>query len=240
MIQERLNDAAISLHRVLRRNKVSFGIFGGYAIGVLGGTRESKDIDCLASASKEQIISMMDKKDGFVLIPQCRQDYVAFFWCGNPPEDRYPVLVEIFCERFPGSQHTMKCIKTGEHILSGQQFGKGISCFFDPFHLFKGKLRAAATRSKSHDAEDLCWLADRFGTTLKERSSELNLEYLRVAMERYPELEKMFRELNVDLASVRNASDSLELPCPSTLTPEATLALEYTMAPGDVQFGLLG
>lgn len=45
MLQDRLNDAAIALSRVLNDAGIKFGIFGGYAIAVLGGQRESKDID---------------------------------------------------------------------------------------------------------------------------------------------------------------------------------------------------
>ncbi|KAH7237913.1 ser/Thr protein phosphatase [Fusarium solani] len=57
------------------REGINFGIFGGYAIGTMGGTRESKDIDCLASVTKEQIISLLDNKEGFQAISQNRQDY---------------------------------------------------------------------------------------------------------------------------------------------------------------------
>lgn len=101
MLQDRLNDAAIALHRVLTHSNIHFGIFGGYAIGVLGGNRESKDIDCIASISKEQILTVLDGKDGFSAIPQSRQDYVAFLWSDKPDRSQ-AVLVEIFCERFSG------------------------------------------------------------------------------------------------------------------------------------------
>src|SRR4029077_5058450 len=101
MIQERLNDAAIALHRILSQANIRFGIFGGYAIGVLGGVRESKDIDCIASISKQQIITLLDGKEGFVAVPQSRQDYVAFLWSDTPNRSN-AVLVEIFCEQFAG------------------------------------------------------------------------------------------------------------------------------------------
>lgn len=104
MIQERLNDAAIALHRVLSREQVTFGIFGGYAIATFGGPRESKDVDCIASVSKEQIIQLLNDKEGFQAIPQGRQDYVAFFWSDRTDRGN-AVLVEIFCEKFPG-EHT--------------------------------------------------------------------------------------------------------------------------------------
>jgi hypothetical protein len=102
MHQTRLNDAAIALDRVLSKAGVKFGIFGGYSITVLGGQRESRDIDCVASVNKQQIISVMNGKEGFVAVPQGRQDYVAFLW-SDQPNRQNAVLVEIFCEQFPGT-----------------------------------------------------------------------------------------------------------------------------------------
>jgi hypothetical protein len=101
MNQARLNDGAIALHQVLAAARVEFGIFGGYAVSVLGNQRESKDIDCLARVSKRDILALLDGKQGFVAIPQSREDYVAFFW-SERPDRKNAVLVEIFCEQFPG------------------------------------------------------------------------------------------------------------------------------------------
>lgn len=103
MITDHLHDAAIALGQVLGEADVRFGVFGGYAVSVLGGVRESKDIDCLASVTKDEAVALLDGRNGFVVIPQSRQDYVAFFW-EDPRKSRSsnPVLVEIFCERFPG------------------------------------------------------------------------------------------------------------------------------------------
>jgi hypothetical protein len=244
MIQERLNDAAIALHRILNQANVRFGIFGGYAIGVLGGVRESKDIDCIASISKQQIITLLDKKEGFEAIPQSRQDYVAFFWSDKPDRSN-AVLVEIFCEQFAGesrqsergigpeqifqgAQYTMNNIRATIHEINGQRLGSGLASFLDPFHLFKGKLRAAATRSKFHDSFDLRWLADKFEEPIKAQKDELNLQYIGLAIKRYPELGLLFGRLGIDLAEAKNASHDMDpnrLPAP---------------APGDVQRGLLG
>ncbi|KZF23719.1 hypothetical protein L228DRAFT_246561 [Xylona heveae TC161] len=163
MVQERLNDAAIALYRILRQANVKSGIFGGYAIAVLGGLRQSKDIDCIASISKAQIISLLDGKDGFAAIPQSRQDYVAFLWSDKPDRSN-AVLVEIFCEQFAGSQYTMRDIQASLRTVNGQRLGTGLASVLDPFYLFKGKLRAAATRAKYHDSFDLRWLGDQKGS----------------------------------------------------------------------------
>jgi hypothetical protein len=101
MHQARLNDAAIALYRAFYAANVKHGIFGGYAIGVLGGPRESKDIDCIASISKQDAIDILDGKEGFHYVDQTRDDYVAFLWSDSPKKER-PVLVEIFVEIFPG------------------------------------------------------------------------------------------------------------------------------------------
>ena len=101
MIQSRLNDAAIALGEVLRTADIKHGIFGGYALSCLGGTRESKDIDCLVSASKEKIISLLDGNNGFKYINQARPDCVAFLWSEKPKDPR-AVLVEVFVDQFQG------------------------------------------------------------------------------------------------------------------------------------------
>lgn len=95
----------MALQQVLGQANINFGVFGGYAISVLGGVRESKDIDCLASVSKNDVMALLNGRNGFTVIPQSRQDYVAFFWQvpGKSSGVKVnPVLVEIFCERFPG------------------------------------------------------------------------------------------------------------------------------------------
>ena len=97
MIQSRLNDAAIALHRILAVASIKYGVFGGYAISSLGGPRDSKDIDCPASASKEEMINLSGGKDGFKYIDQLRPDYVAFLWSEKSKDSR-AVVVEIFVD----------------------------------------------------------------------------------------------------------------------------------------------
>jgi len=97
----KLDDAAIALHRILSAAGLNFGIFGGYACSLLGGPRLSKDVDCMAHANKARLVALINGKDGFRLIPQTREDYVAFFWSVGPRRDD-AVLVELFPDQFPG------------------------------------------------------------------------------------------------------------------------------------------
>lgn len=76
MHTERLHAAAIALQKAFGDADVQFGIFGGYAVTILGGVRESKDIDCIASLTRARAIVILNEKTGFSLIPQTRQDYV--------------------------------------------------------------------------------------------------------------------------------------------------------------------
>lgn len=101
MRQSRLSDAAIAVHSVLSKADLKFGIFGGYALSILGNPRETAGVDCLVAVDKQQIVDVMDGKEGFVVIPQTRLDYVAFLWTERP-DKREAVLVQIFCEKFPG------------------------------------------------------------------------------------------------------------------------------------------
>jgi hypothetical protein len=72
MIQARLNNTAIALYRAFYSANVKHGIFGGYAIGVLGGPRKSKDINCIALISKQDAIDLLGGKGGFNLLIKAR------------------------------------------------------------------------------------------------------------------------------------------------------------------------
>ena len=112
--------------------------------------------------------------------------------------------------------------------INGASLGNGTALFLDPVYLFKGKLRAAATRAKFHDSADLRWLEGRFRQTIQAKRAELNSQYAGLAMKRYPELEPLFIRLGIDVAVAKDAAFNLDpnnLPRP---------------APGDVQLGILG
>jgi len=117
MIQARLNDAAITLSRILHEAGTKHGVFGGFAIGSLGGPRETKDIDCIASVSKQQVIQLLNGKQGFHFIDQARDDYVAFLW-SDKPDRQNAVLVEIFVEQFQGQTNPFPALAYvfGDHL----------------------------------------------------------------------------------------------------------------------------
>ncbi|KAK4041146.1 ser thr protein phosphatase superfamily [Parachaetomium inaequale] len=224
MLHQRLNDAAIALHRVLDHENINIGIFGGYAVTAIGGVRESKDVECLASVSKDQIIQILNGKEGFAVIPQSRTDYVTFLWSNNPGRQN-AVLVEMFCERFPGAQFSMAGVPCNTVAIQGLTLGQGTSRFLDPFYIFKGKLRAAATPSKFTDSADLRMLVSRHEAIIRPRVGELSIEYLGHAVKRYIELGILFERLGIDVEAAKEAvKDVDQLPPP---------------APGDVQQGLL-
>ena len=249
MIQARLNDAAICMFKILNDAGVKHGIFGGYALGALGAPRESKDIDCIASVSKPQVISIMNGKEGFVYIDQSCEDYVAFFWSDNK-ERTEAVLVEIFVSSFPGktdgninlgrefpsdmlrcfsgAQFGMQGVEPLIKTVPGQTQGSGSIAHLDPALIFKGKLRAAATRAKFHDSSDLRWLEARYRSLTKQKKSLFSLQYIGLALKRYPELHLVFHRLELDIEA---ASSLVQSQNPSNLPPPQR---------GDVQKGLLG
>ncbi|KAH7248438.1 hypothetical protein B0J15DRAFT_400815 [Fusarium solani] len=132
------------------------------------------------------------------------------------PDKSHAVLVEIFCEQFPGTQYSMMNVPRSVIPIEGPSLGQG-SFFLDPFYLFKGKLRAAATRGKFHDSADLRMLGGKYKSVIESRAQELNVQYIGLALKRYPELERLFQQLGIDL-------DLSKLPPPTA---------------GDMQRGLL-
>ena len=111
--------------------------------------------------------------------------------------------------------------------VDGQTFGTGSVSLLDPVYIFKGKLRARATRDKPHDAFDLRFLEGSFHEELFQNHNEFSLEYAGLAMKRSPELEYVFSRIGLDLHVAKACVatvDLNQLPRPQ---------------PGDVQKGLL-
>jgi len=127
-----------------------------------------------------------------------------------------------------GASLEMQALQTQSISVTGQVYGNGQTFLLDPVYLFKGKLRAAAMRGKFHDSADLRWLESRYINMLRQRRNEFSLEYLGLAMKRYPELEQLFNRIGVNIAAATAAA--------------AHLDLRHLPAPqrGDVQRGLLG
>ena len=109
----------------------------------------------------------------------------------------------------------------------GQALGAGFVSLLDPVYIFKGKLRARATRDKHQDAADLRFLEGNYGADLRQKSQDFNLKYAGLAMKRSPELEYLFSRIGLDLSSAKASV--------ATVDPDQ---LPKTQ-PGDVQMGLL-
>ncbi|KAK4987614.1 hypothetical protein LTR66_007550 [Elasticomyces elasticus] len=192
-----LNDAAIALRQVLGPTDFVFGIFGGYACGALGGPRISKDVDCLVNATKEQIVRELNGKCGFTWTGNTRKDYVAFLWSVKGTEA--PVLVE--CFPTPTQiRHPLLVAVTGSTLGT-----KSIQ-LLDPVSIFKGKLRAAATRDKFSDSVDLAFLEEHYRKQLQARRSEISPMYVAQALERWPILQDTFIRLGMDLDSCKKTA----------------------------------
>jgi len=104
MHQSTLDAAAIALSTVLGSRKIQHAFFGGWAIISKGSDRESKDLDCLVKADKDEIVQLLTKDvkslhgedvGVWIEVPQGRSDYVAFFW-KNTAAAGEMVLVECF------------------------------------------------------------------------------------------------------------------------------------------------
>ncbi|OBT83683.1 hypothetical protein VE02_07583 [Pseudogymnoascus sp. 03VT05] len=147
-------------------------------------------------------------------------------WSDTPKRER-AVLVEIFVEQFQGARFGMQNIQPAARQVAGESSGLQYTALLDPVYIFKGKLSAAAKRGKFHDSADLRWLEERFNARLQQGREEFNLDYVGLAIKRYPELEMLFIRINVDVNAAKLRVAPLAL---NKLPPPAR---------GDVQMGLL-
>lgn len=96
--------------------------------------------------------------------------------------------------------------------VKGRSQGMGQAYLLDVVYLFKGKLRATATRDKFPDTADLHFLEKHYLNQLKANAASLNLLYVGLTLKRYPHLRSMFQNIGVDIAEAgrRTAGISLE------------------------------
>lgn len=60
--------------------------------------------------------------------------------------------------------------------VTGQTLDGGYTAHLDPIYVFKGKLRAAATRAKFHDSAGLRWLEQYCNAQLRQSRNEFSLD----------------------------------------------------------------
>lgn len=215
----RLNDAAIAVNKALLEARVTFGIFGGFAVGVHGGPRESKDIDCVVNCQKEWLVTFLSSKKDFLYTNNTRPDYAAFFWGNDKPGNG--VLIEFF-------PIVMTPNMTPQTVtVQGESLGSQVTQLLDVGFVYKGKLRAAAMRGKHSDAADLIFLESRYTDYLKGRATEFSRYYVGLALKRFPHLEHSFVRVNIDVKAAKVRVQDVELD--ALPTPQ----------PNDVQNGLL-
>ena len=121
----------------------------------------------------------------------------------------------------------MSTVVPVSRTVVGQTLGAGFVSLLDPVYIFKGKLRAQATRDKHQDAADLRFLEGNYGPDLRQKSEDFNLKYAGLAMKRSPELEYLFSRIGLDLQSAKASAAAID---PGQLPAQQ---------PGDVQMGLL-
>ncbi|KAI9768677.1 MAG: hypothetical protein M1839_003985 [Geoglossum umbratile] len=240
MRQDRLNDAAIALSRVLSTNSIKHGIFGGCAVAALGGPCEAKDIDCLVASDKQRVLDLLGGKGDFQAVSQASEGFVAFSW--DDGSGGQPVDVELSLGEFPHraciaarSVTTRDTVSPGAmqstvpkvFQVRGAMLGAGPVSSLDEVHIFKGKLRAAAVRAKASDAPDLTYLESAFRDKLCTGASQFSRYHAGLALLRYPGLVQVIQRVGVDVEAAAEEVKGISL---------GALPLPQ---PGDVQKSLL-
>ncbi|KAJ6264914.1 hypothetical protein Dda_1067 [Drechslerella dactyloides] len=254
MRQSTLTSAAVALSTVLTSHRISHAFFGGWAVIAKGADRESKDLDVLVKAEKDDIVNLLTKGmvglkgedvGTWMVIPQSRSDYVAFFWKATPTSTEM-VLVELFIGTFKLSTiSSFGKRKTNSSCLGPKtKIPSTVSLIVDGVHavpvidtpsLFRGKLSACAFRSKPNDCSDLIFLATSCAHQLpSDTIKKIDTKVIGMAIKRYPDLIESLEGLGI---STRKAikkvgsSDSLS-------SNSSGFSISGRMNEGEVQRGL--
>ncbi|EEP77652.1 predicted protein [Uncinocarpus reesii 1704] len=229
--QKRLSEAAVAVSKILSDHGIKHGVFGGWAVNVLGGNRATKDIDLMAAIGKDELWQLMEGRIGWVKIPNMREDYAPFFW-----DDalQRPVLVEIFIGDHHHLSYRISFLKlvgstaspaNTENARRAMRVVDTQTVLIDnePVQLlaivsiFKGKLHAAADRAKVSDAMDLKHLLSKYAEHLRPHATSINLRDVGKAVRRYPELSEPLSSVGIDVFQAQEIqSDEVTWMSPPT------------------------
>lgn len=112
--------------------------------------------------------------------------------------------------------------------VHGERLGEKSANLLGVVCIFKGKLRAAATRGKHSDSVDLLYLEGLYLEMLQKDVQVFNLQYVGLALKRNPHLRYAFHRIGIDVQAAEEQTQSLSL---TGLPPPV---------PGDVQRGIMG
>ncbi|KAJ5398214.1 hypothetical protein N7509_006327 [Penicillium cosmopolitanum] len=139
-------------------------------------------------------------------------------------------MVECFCEYLPSKKSRSNLIIV-LYIVYWKKHKGGPSCFIHPFFLFKDKVRLTATRARFHDSSDLRLLEKRYKLRFKHLHEFLDLAYIGQAIKNFPELDRLFARIGVDVEAALLASESLDL---EKLNPPGSFEVQLQLS--DIQF----
>jgi len=150
--RDRLDLAAIAVHRVLTNQKFNHSFFGGYELEIMGNIRGTKDVD---------VVVKRPLFNGFKKVKQAFVDDMEFLVMdGNSTSgiraihSPSKVGIDIMLQDLPKESIT----------LAGDPYHLP---FFTATHLFIKKVECLAVRQKVTDQQDLIFLFDNVGLDMK-------------------------------------------------------------------------
>ncbi|RVD81881.1 uncharacterized protein DFL_009728 [Arthrobotrys flagrans] len=233
MRQSTLTSAAVALSTVLTSHRITHAFFGGWAVIAKGADRESKDLDVLVKGEKDNIVELLtndirglkgEDVGSWMVIPQARNDYVAFFWKPSSSSSEM-VLVELFIGPKTKIPPTVLLQVDPVHAVP----------VIDTPALFRGKLAACASRSKPNDCSDVIFLATTYSSQLpSDTIKKIDTKVIGMAVKKYPELIDSLEGLGI---STRKAIKKVG-SCDSLSSNSSGFSISGRMNEGEVQRGL--
>lgn len=183
--------AAVSISAILTSRSIPHALIGGLALLLHSSTpyRSTKDVDIIVSTTKSALIALLSYDPStWILIPQARDDYVAFFY--RPPGTTDLVLVELFTDA-PGKKQVLP--RTVKKLTRHSPLPIPL---LHPAALFKGKLSAAASRRKTSDMFDVLFLCTSFPEDVRMGAKRAEKTVL-AAVQRWPQLKLVLERAGV-------------------------------------------
>ncbi|KAK2756973.1 hypothetical protein FQN54_004941 [Arachnomyces sp. PD_36] len=186
-----LVSAALFIAGLFDRSGIPYAVMGGFAVKLMGGTRDTRDVDIAFQApGKMGDLWRIVEAESRLVIPNTKllSNIVKVFVLTGPGHDNceqsIPVEVDLIENGYQNSPRELGSNRRPLTInsTSGQKQIYAI----DIFYLLQGKMAAFSTRASNNDMRDIQYLLRTFSNEIRGFSNRLNPEAVTAFLEAVP------------------------------------------------------
>ncbi|WEW59183.1 hypothetical protein PRK78_004652 [Emydomyces testavorans] len=190
--KKNLTSAVLFCVKLFNSKQISYTVTGGYAVKLLGGERDTRNVDMYVGAKMKDIWKLLES-ESCVILPQTKLlgDMLRIFvrtgpgWAdSNACELEIPIAVNLVETITQGPSSVAIQSRRQSRVQAG--LGRELVYTTGIFFLIKNKIAAFASYGREEDRTDLIFLMHKYPEKVIVKMEELDMEASKVFLDSIP------------------------------------------------------